>query len=150
MQLTPHFTDFELGVDGQESRLLTSAQFLCTALLEPIRAKFGPVRVHDGYRNPEHNAAVGGKPTSWHQFNGTESAADFDCPQASYQTVFDWIRLESGLPFDKVILEMNNAGEPSCIHVQIDANATPRRQAYTGSTGAGTVYTAVEVRKEGA
>ena len=145
MQLTEHFTDLELGVAGQESRLLLSAQYLCSTLLEPIRAKFGPVHVHDGYRNPEHNAAVGGKPTSWHQFDGTQSACDFDCPNASYETVFDWIRLESGLGFDKVILESNSTGEPRCIHIQLNAHVAPRRLAYTGQTGAGTVYTPVEV-----
>jgi len=146
MQLTENFTAAELGVEGQESRLLTSAQYLCSMLLEPIRAKFGPVRVHDGYRSPDHNAAVGGKPTSWHQFDGTQSAADFDCPGSSYQTVFDWIRLESGLPFDKCILESNSAGEPRCIHIQLNAHVAPRRLAYTGQTGAGTTYTPVEVK----
>lgn len=146
MQLTEHFSDFELGVAGQDSRLLTSAQFLCQKLLEPIRAQFGPVRIHDGYRSPDHNAAVGGKAASWHQFNGTQSAADFDCPSASYHVVFDWIRLESNLPFDKVILESNSAGEPRCIHIQVDANSNARREAYTGSTGAGTVYTPIEVK----
>lgn len=146
MQLSDHFSDYELGVGGQDSRLLKSAQFLCVTLLEPIRTKFGAVRIHDGYRNPEHNAQVGGKPTSWHEFTGTESAADFDCSLASYQSVFDWIRLESHLPFDKVILEHNAAGQPRCIHLQVDAQATPRREAYLGETGAGTVYTPVEVR----
>jgi hypothetical protein len=146
MQLSPHFTDAELGVAGQDSRLLTSAQYLCNTLLEPIRAQFGPVRVHDGYRSPEHNAAVGGKPTSWHQFNGTESAADFDCTLASFKDVFYWICEESHLPFDKCILEHNAANEPRCIHIQVDANATPRREAYLGATGAGVVYTPVEVK----
>jgi hypothetical protein len=146
MNLSPHFTDDELNVTGENPRLLTSAQFLCVTLLEPIRTKFGAVRIHDGYRSPDHNAAVGGKPTSWHQFDGTESAADFDCTKTSYQEVFDWIRLESELPFDKVILEHNGAGEPRCIHIQVDRTATPRRLAYTGSTGAGTVYTPVEVK----
>ncbi len=148
MQLTPHFSDYELGlaVPSMYSRLLTSAQYLCKTLLEPIRAEFGPVRIHDGYRDPEHNAAVGGKPDSWHLYNGTESAADFDCSQTSYQTVFNWIRLESELPFDKVILEKNAAGEPRCIHIQIDAAVPPRRLAYTGSTGNGTLYVPVEVR----
>jgi hypothetical protein len=146
MQLTAHFADAELGVAGQEQRLIDNATFLCTTLLEPIRAQFGPVRVHDGYRSPDHNAAVGGKPDSYHQFDGTQSAADFDCPQASYQAVFDWIRWQSGLPFDKVILENNAASEPACIHVQVDSAVPPRRLAYIGSTGAGTVYTPVSVK----
>jgi len=146
MQLTEHFSDAELGVAGAESRVISSAIFLCSRLLEPIRAQFGPVRVHDGYRSPEHNASVGGKPTSWHQFNGTQAAADIDVLPNGFQQVFDWIRLASGLPFDKVILETNAAGEPATIHLQIDAVVTPRRLAYTGHTGAGTVYVPQEVR----
>jgi hypothetical protein len=146
LNLTEHFSDRELGVAGAESRLLSNAAFLCRTILEPIRAKFGPVHIHDGYRDPEHNAQVGGKPTSWHQFVGTQSAADFDCSEAAFGVVFDWIRLESGLEFDKVILEKNAAEEPRCIHVQVDKQAAPRRQAYVGYLGASEDYVPVEVR----
>lgn len=145
-QLSEHFTDVELGVEGAEPRLVANATFLCETLLEPIRTKFGPVKVHDGYRSPEHNAAVGGKPTSYHQFDGTRSAADFDVLPTPFQEAFDWIRMESGLPFDKVILEHNESGNPAAIHIQVDSAVAPRRLAYTGSTGAGTVYTPCEVR----
>ena len=144
--LTEHFMDSELGVDGADSRLVESATYLCKVLLEPIRAHFGAVHVHDGYRSPQHNAAVGGKPTSYHQFNGTQSAADIDVLPTDYHTAFDWIRLESGLPFDKVILEVNSTGLPATIHLQIDSTVSPRRQAYTGHTGAGTVYIPVTVK----
>ncbi len=145
MNLTDHFTDSELGVENAEERLIENARFLCQTVLEPIRVQFGPVHIHDGYRSPAHNAEVGGKPTSWHQFDGTRSAADFDCLPHAYVTVFDWIRLWSGLPFDKLILEHNSAGEPAAIHVQVDTLQSPRRLAYTGSTGAGTTYTPMTV-----
>lgn len=146
MQLTEHFTSEEMGVDSFNDRLVANATFICRKLLEPIRAQFGPVKVHDGYRDPDHNAAVGGKPTSWHQFDGTQSAADIDVLPVPFQECFDWIRLESGLPFDKCILERNSAGEPATIHLQIDSAANSRRLAYVGSTGAGTAYTPVEVK----
>ena len=146
MQLTEHFTDTELGVAGCAPNLVASAIFLCRTLLEPIRSKFGPLIVHDGYRDPTHNAEVGGKPTSWHQFDGNHSAADFHCANAGLQTVFDWIRLESALPFDKVILEHAPDGNSRCVHIQVDSLVRPRREAYIGSTGAGTVYTPVEVK----
>jgi len=146
MNLSDHFTDTELGVEGANPRLITNATFLCNTLLEPIRDKFGPVHVHDGYRSPEHNAEVGGKPTSWHQFDGNHAAADIDCLPTEYQVVFDWIRLWSGLGFDKVILEKNSAGADAAIHLQIDTIAQPRRLAYTGSTGAGTAYVSVSVQ----
>jgi hypothetical protein len=145
MQLTDHFSDYEMGVAETNSRLLINAQFLCRKILEPVREKFGPVRIHDGYRNSEHNSSVGGKSASWHLFEGTHAAADFDCPSASFHEVFDWIRLESGLPFDKVILECNAADQPRCIHVQVDTAARPRRQAFTGYTGDGKDYVQVTV-----
>ena len=146
MQLTEHFADVELGVAGCEERIVRNASYLCVAVLEPIRAEFGPVRVHDGYRDPGHNARVGGKAASFHLFEGGKSAADIDAPGTGIKTLFDWVRLESGLPFDKVILETNAEGMPMTVHLQIDSGSTPRRQAFTGSTGAGTAYVEVEVK----
>ena len=146
MQLTEHFEDYELGVDGAPPEIVANAVYICEQLLEPIRAQFGPVNVHDGYRPPAHNEAVGGKPTSYHLYDGTQSAADIDALPTGYQQVFDWIRLESGLPFDKVILETNPAGEPATVHLQIDSGLPPRRLAYTGQTGAGTAYSPAEVK----
>lgn len=140
MQLTPHFADTELGVEGASPQIVNNAIYLCEQLLEPIRAKFGPVNVHDGYRPPAHNEAVGGKPASYHLYDGTQAAADIDVLPTGFQDLFDWIRLKSHLPFDKVILETNSAGEPATVHLQIDSAVSPRRLAYTGSTGAGTVY----------
>ena len=77
-QLTEHFEDQELGVEGCDQRHLDNAKFLCEQVLEPIRAKFGPVHVHDGYRDPGHNAAVGGKTESFHLFIDGHAAADID------------------------------------------------------------------------
>jgi hypothetical protein len=139
MQLTAHFSDTELAVAGCEARLLDNATYICDQLLEPIRLNFGPVRVDDGYRDPTHNARVGGKPDSYHLFDFGRSAADIRVNGQTLQYVFDWIRLRSGLPFDKVILEYSE-NIPACIHLQIDSKSQPRRLAYTGSTGAGTEY----------
>ena len=144
MQLTPHFSDAELGVaDAPNLQVLANAVYICQILLEPIREKFGPVNVHDGYRPPAHNAAVGGKATSYHLYAGAQSAADIDALPTPYQELFDWIRLASGLPFDKVILEYAEGVEPptpACVHLQVDRAVAPRRLAYTGNTGAGTAY----------
>jgi zinc D-Ala-D-Ala carboxypeptidase len=145
MQLTQHFSDQELGVVGCDQQLIDNATALCEKLLEPIRAHFNaPVRVHDGYRDSWHNLRVGGKPASWHLFEAGHAAADFHVVGFDLQFVFKWIRLESALPFDKVILEVSG-GRPACIHIQVDASESPRRLAYTGSTGAGKDYDPVEV-----
>jgi len=65
MMLSPHFSDTELGVQsgsGATPQQVANAQQLCTLLLEPIRAQYGPIAVDDGYRTPEHNAAEAGLP----------------------------------------------------------------------------------------
>jgi hypothetical protein len=140
MNLTDHFTDAELGVAGCDEQLIENARFLCAAILEPIRAKFGPVRVHDGYRDPGHNRRVGGKQTSYHLFEWGRAAADIDAVHASVMDLFDWIRLESKLPFDKVIMESNAQGVPATVHIQVDRLTAARRLAYTGHTGDGETY----------
>lgn len=145
MKLTEHFLDTELGVAGCDDRLIGNAVYLCQKLLEPIRAHFGqPVHIHDGYRDTEHNLRVGGKPDSWHLYEQGHAAADIDVAGVSLVEVFKWLRLESGLPFDKVILETTN-GQPATIHLQIDCLIAPRRLAYEGGTGDSHIYTAVEV-----
>jgi zinc D-Ala-D-Ala carboxypeptidase len=145
LQLTDHFADTELGVAGCSPLLVANARALCVEILEPLRTKFGPVLVHDGYRDPGHNARVGGKAASFHLYDGGKAAADISCASVANKTIFDWLRLESGLPFDKVILEYNPQGFAATVHIQIDTANSPRRQAYTGSTGAGTVYTPQQV-----
>jgi hypothetical protein len=145
-QLTDHFTQEELGVLGCEPRLIDNAEFLAKTVLEGIRTHFGPVDIHCGYRDPAHNARVGGKPNSFHLFADGHSAADLASSHVSLPQVFDWIRLESKLPFDKVILEKNSAGSAACVHIQADRLNKPRREAYIGGTGACQHYEPVEVQ----
>lgn len=144
--LSPNFSEFELGVENVDPRIVQNAQALCETLLEPIRTHYSsPVHIHDGYRPPAHNDAVGGKPTSYHLFTNGKSAADIDVAGIGLAETFDWIRLESGLPFDKVILEHGADQIPRTVHIQYDRLAPPRRLAYTGQTGAGTSYQAQKV-----
>lgn len=147
MQLTDHFADTELGVAGSSQQIVANASQLCRVLLEPIRAKFGPLTVNDGYRDPVHNARVGGKPDSQHLYLGGNSAADFRPTQVGLQQVFDWIRMESDLPFDQIILEVDAASFlPRCIHISYNAGLQKqRRQALTGQTHGTGVYTPAEV-----
>ena len=128
MQLTEHFADTELGVAGADPRLIQNASFLCLGVLEPLRLQFGPVAVHDGYRDLAHNLRVGGKLDSYHLFIGGQAAADISVTGEGCDAVFDWLRLESGLPFDKVILERNAQGFSATVHIQVDRLNAPRRE----------------------
>jgi hypothetical protein len=146
VQLSPNFADTDLGVAGCSPQIIANAVQLCTLLLEPIRVKFGPVNVHDGYRTPEHNQRVGGAADSQHLYLGLNGAADFDSMPFMYRVIFDWIRLQSGLPFDQVILERNSAGLFRCIHISYNgALTTQRRMALEGMTNGQSGYTHVAV-----
>ncbi len=118
--LSEHFSFDELIVcekhpDLADKNRLEAATFtlklseLCSGLLEPVRAQFGPVVVTSGYRCPALNAAVGGVETSQH---AKAEAADFIVPGRELQDVFDWIRT-STLNFGQVILE------PGWIHISL-------------------------------
>ena len=82
------------------------------------------------------------------------------CPQLSMQVLFDWLRLESKLPFDKVILEnvclFRLPTRPNC-EAEVPASVPafisrstdsthPGVRRFIGHTGAATVYTPVEVK----
>lgn len=119
------------------------ASEFCERILEPIRDRFGPVVITSGYRSPELNALVGGAASSDHQWTNERIAADFQTPQAKLDEVFDWIRLESGLPFDQVIREHGSGRGGDCIHISY--RLVPRRAAMIGGTHGSTGYQHVEV-----
>ena len=76
VQLSPHFrlSEFLRSETAQVQGLyqvpppavVERLRELCVELLEPVRAKVGPLRVTSGYRRPKVNAAVGGSSTSAH------------------------------------------------------------------------------------
>ncbi len=145
-QLTEHFREAELGVQDAEQRIIENATKLCLYILEPIHRYYNrPVIIHDGYRDPAHNERVHGVLNSWHLYKDTQSAADFSVDGVILNEVFDWMRRESKLPFDKVILERDKSGAPRCIHVQFDWVQPNRRRAFVGSTYGQGAYVEVDV-----
>jgi hypothetical protein len=135
-QLTEHFTIEELGLQNATPQQLQNARFLCSEVMEPIHLYFNAaINVHCSLRNADHNNAVGGVKASYHLYNEGKAAIDFDVHGFTYVEVFDWIRLKSGLPVDKVILERNAKEIPVTIHIQTDLFTKNRQEAYEGYTG---------------
>jgi len=144
--LSEHFTRAEFehsetaiarGIDNRmPETLLPAARALCVRILEPIRAHFGqPIKINSGYRCPRLNAALGSKDTSQHMRG---QAADIEIPTGpSNAELAAWI-VESGLPFDQLILEAYRAGQPRSgwVHVSYALGASRQRgQALTMTIG---------------
>jgi hypothetical protein len=90
---------------------------VATLLLQPIRDHFGAaVIVNSGFRGETLNTAIGGSKTSQHR---KAEAADFRVAGVDLRTVFDWIRLESGIPFGQLIMEGAEPDRPTWIHISI-------------------------------
>ena len=93
-------------------------------ILDPLRAKVGKIRINSGYRTPEHNAKVGGSPTSQHTKG---EAVDIFPLEKDIDDVFALIIRE--FKYDQVILEKNNTGS-RWIHVSYKAEGN-RQKAMT-------------------
>lgn len=137
-QLSANFTEAEFLHSATAARLkinnswaasghLLNARKLAVEVLQPIRERFGPIRLTSGYRSPALNAAIGGSRTSAHM---TGQAADIVPLKASLADVFDWIIAEL-IPrgvIDQVIWEYG-----SWIHVgQSGRNRGEILQAHKG------------------
>lgn len=146
MQLSDYFSAKELSVEGCELRIQGLAEFLCQDFLDKIREYFNEsVIIHDGYRDEAHNKRVGGKPTSYHLFTNDHCAVDFHVQNVDLFLLFEWLRNESKLPFDKIILERNKNGDAACVHLQACKYTKPRLQAFIGGTGDSHSYEEVPV-----
>jgi len=78
-----------------------SIRALCENVLEPIREKFGYVRVSSGYRGKQLNTAIGGSKTSQHCKG---EAADLQFRNSvKLEDVFEWIK--ENIDYDQVIFE---------------------------------------------
>jgi uncharacterized protein YcbK (DUF882 family) len=114
-KLTPHFALAEFDChDGTKVPRIAyrSLKGLCQHYLEPLRLKFGPVRITSGYRPAAYNASIGGAPRSHHVYDWWPSspAADITCERG---TPAEW----------KAFLETLDPGGLGAypVHVHVDA-----------------------------
>ena len=85
--------------------------YLCHMVLQPLRDRFGPIRITSGYRCPELNRAVGGVKNSQH-LQG--EAADIHLP--SVEKGLEYLAFLKTLPaVHELIWERN--GNTHWIHV---------------------------------
>lgn len=79
---------------------------LIVYVLQPVRDKFGPIKVTSGYRNTRVNRLVGGSATSNHLHG---CAADIIPQKATFRQVYDYIT--QNLDYDECFIETNKLGQ---------------------------------------
>ena len=123
ISLSEHFTLKEMCQSGTairmniknipDKRTVERLQALCINVLEPIRRRFGVLRITSGYRCQELNKAVGGAQYSQH-IRG--EAADIHISSMEVgRKMYDFIRKNT--PFDQLIFEHSKSTGATWIHV---------------------------------
>lgn len=123
-QLSPHFslreltrsdTALRLGIENNPTEEhLKNLVLLCVNILEPVRAKFGVVRINSGYRCLALNMAINPLTTTLMKLSKhcSGQAVDFEVDGISNVVIAEWIR--DNIPeFQQCILEFYTPGQPN-------------------------------------
>ena len=122
MQLSENFTLKELTKTGTGIKNLPDIdstkmlRILCESVLQPLRDKFGRIKVNSGFRSKEVNEKINGSKTSQHCFG---QAADIVPLEADIKEVFKWLAENAGkeISFGQCIFE--DSGRSQWIHISL-------------------------------
>ena len=129
MKLTPNFSLAEFTRSESAKRHGVSNEptaehkenlvVLCEKILEPLRAKFGPINISSGYRSKILNHYIGGSLSSQH-CEGKAADIDMDgMGSVSNKEIFEYIQVN--LDFDQMIWEFGTKENPDWVHVSYNA-----------------------------
>ncbi len=108
-ELTKSDTAIRKGIDNNPNAdQIDKLKQLCENILQPVRDRFGRVKVTSGFRSVELCVAIGSSANSQH---ARAEAADFECPGVDNAELADWIN--NNLEPDQLILEYYTPGEPN-------------------------------------
>ena len=125
--LTAHFslremcasgTAIRLGIKNEPSEeVINRLQQLCEHVLEPLRQRFGVIRITSGYRCERLNKAVGGVKNSQHRLG---EAADIHVSNIEVgRKMFRYIK--ENLEFDQLLFERIQENGACWLHVSFRA-----------------------------
>jgi zinc D-Ala-D-Ala carboxypeptidase len=130
LELTKSDTAIRKDIDNSADEIIISnLQALVDNVLQPVRDKFGSVRITSGYRSPLLNSSIGGSKTSQHCYG---FAADFEVAGMDNKELAVWIR--DTLEFTQLILEFYTEGDANSgwVHCAYDA-ADLKKQVLTAT-----------------
>lgn len=124
MQLSKHFTLEELTRSATATRhnidntptaaIVDNLRLLANDVLEPLRCRFGVLRITSGYRCAELNRRVGGVPRSQH-LDG--NAADIHIASTQEGEKMKQWALTHGLPVSQILVEYNRNTASRWLHI---------------------------------
>lgn len=131
-QLSRHFmlseftrsaTAIRYGIDNTpDADSVAALQDLCINVLEPLRMRFGVIRITSGYRCLKLNQMVGGSRTSQHLMG---EAADIHVGSLETARKYFYF-IKRHLDFDQMLLEMK-AGKVHCLHISYTSERQNRK-----------------------
>ena len=135
MQLSEHFRLCEFTRSGAAIRhglenvpdalAVVNLRLLCENVLEPLRRRFGVIRITSGYRSKAVNDLVGGVEFSQHRFG---QAADIHVSNGEVgKKMFEF--LKENVVFDQLIYEYASMTGKHWLHVSFKLEGN-RRQAF--------------------
>lgn len=144
MRLTAHFNLAEFtrsesakrhGVSNEPTpEHLENIKVLCERVLEPIRAKYGPIVISSGYRSKLLNHYIGGTLKSQH-LEGKAVDIDMDgMGSVTNKQIFEYIKYN--LEFDQLI----NEHDYSWVHVSYNAGKNRKQILDALKVNGKTVY----------
>ena len=135
-QLTEHFklrefiisaTAVRHGIDNTPpSDAVERLEALSREVLEPLRRRFGAIRITSGYRSERVNRLVGGAASSQH-LRGEAADISIGSLEVGHK-MYDFIR--SRLDFDQLIFERRRKTGARWLHVSYRADGKNRHEAF--------------------
>ncbi len=118
-------TAIRRGIDNRpELENVIRMQELCINVLEPLRKRFGAIRITSGYRCELLNEAVKGVKASQHVMG--EAADIYVSNKEIALKYFNYVR--ENLDFDQMIWEPKHAATPRWLHISYSRRHKNRHQ----------------------
>lgn len=107
------------GIDNTpNAEQIANMELLASKIFEPLRAKFGAIRVSSFFRSEKLNKAIGGAKNSQHVKG---EAIDLQATgKISNSEIFNFI--SKNLDFDQLIWEYGTSKNPAWVHVSYSKN----------------------------